>query len=293
MEQNTSDWLEYRKNGIGASDMNAIMGVSPYSTPLDIYKEKIGEKSTRLVPKFVTMKGHELEVIARNRFEIERSVVAKEKLVEHSDFPHFRASLDGYIEEENACWECKYIGKDLFEGVKNNILPEKYKPQIHWQIFVSGASKSYLTCINDEHEIATMEIAPDIDYMKTLFEEAVKFWECVKSKTPPKLDHADKVEIKNQEINQMLKAYKEKKEKVDSLTKEQEALKSDIFKLLKHTNSFSIIGDDKFSVQKQETKGRVNYKFLFYDYDIPENIVEKYRGKPSSKKVIRITKVKK
>ena len=34
------DWLRFRKTGIGGSDMAAIMGLSKWKSPLDIWLEK-------------------------------------------------------------------------------------------------------------------------------------------------------------------------------------------------------------------------------------------------------------
>ena len=35
-------WLEYRRLGIGGSDVAAIMGISPFRTARDIYYDKLG-----------------------------------------------------------------------------------------------------------------------------------------------------------------------------------------------------------------------------------------------------------
>ena len=37
------DWLKARKSGIGGSDIGAILGLSPFKTPLDVYLDKIGQ----------------------------------------------------------------------------------------------------------------------------------------------------------------------------------------------------------------------------------------------------------
>ena len=36
------DWLNYRRRGIGGSDVAAILGVSPFRTARDIYYDKLG-----------------------------------------------------------------------------------------------------------------------------------------------------------------------------------------------------------------------------------------------------------
>ena len=35
-------WLNERRKGIGGSDVAAIIGLSPWTTPLDIYEQKLG-----------------------------------------------------------------------------------------------------------------------------------------------------------------------------------------------------------------------------------------------------------
>ncbi len=40
--QRSPEWLELRRQGLGASDMAAVMGVSPYKTPYQLWAEKTG-----------------------------------------------------------------------------------------------------------------------------------------------------------------------------------------------------------------------------------------------------------
>ena len=39
------EWLDYRRRGIGGSDVAAIMGFSPFCTKRDLYYDKIGVKA--------------------------------------------------------------------------------------------------------------------------------------------------------------------------------------------------------------------------------------------------------
>jgi putative phage-type endonuclease len=40
----TAEWLERRRNGIGGSDVAAILGLSPYAGPFDVWMEKLGKR---------------------------------------------------------------------------------------------------------------------------------------------------------------------------------------------------------------------------------------------------------
>ena len=41
-EQQRAEWLEGRRKGIGGSDVAAVLGISPYKTPLDVWNDKLG-----------------------------------------------------------------------------------------------------------------------------------------------------------------------------------------------------------------------------------------------------------
>jgi len=38
-----SEWLKWRKKGIGGSDAAAIAGLNPWKSPIAVYLDKIGE----------------------------------------------------------------------------------------------------------------------------------------------------------------------------------------------------------------------------------------------------------
>jgi putative phage-type endonuclease len=293
LNQNTEQWLKWRNNGLGGSDLPIIMNNSPYKTPHQLWLEKTGKEQPKEVNKFVTNKGHELEVIARNKYEIETGYEWKPILAEHSEFPHFRSSLDGFNKELNACWECKYIGAEFFEGVKKGILPEKYKAQVHWQMFVTGATKNHFTVINDEHEIATMIVDVDIDYCALLAVKATEFWNWVKEDIEPPLVDADKIKIEGCEFETLIQSYRQKDFEVKQAKKELDQLKASIFKKLPHTNCFYEDENFKVTMQVQERIGTVDNKVLYETYNISEKELERFR-KPSSKvKVIKVKELKK
>lgn len=41
-EAQRAEWLEGRRQGIGGSDVAAVLGLSPYKTPLDVWNDKLG-----------------------------------------------------------------------------------------------------------------------------------------------------------------------------------------------------------------------------------------------------------
>ena len=71
MEQNTTEWLNYRREGIGASDASIIMGKSKYKTIQELWEEKTGLVEPDNKTNFIQKKGHDLEIKARYFIELE------------------------------------------------------------------------------------------------------------------------------------------------------------------------------------------------------------------------------
>lgn len=63
------DWLRFRKRGIGASEVGAIMGLSPYTSKIELFYEKIGEGINYKVENIAMFNGKELESYVAKMWE--------------------------------------------------------------------------------------------------------------------------------------------------------------------------------------------------------------------------------
>ncbi len=262
MKQNTKDWKKWRLGGIGASDSNVIMKATDKKTPLELYHEKLGGPEKK-VPEFIVNKGHKFEEIARAHVELMTMLDFPPKLIEHKDHPFMLASLDGYCEETNQNWECKFAGKEKFEQVKAGKVIDEFYPQLQHQMFVSGAKECILQVVWEDKEKelhhTTTIVKPDMDYMAKLFIECEKFWKCVQDKTPPKIDKKDVVKVKDGEVKKAITKYCKLDLKAKGLKKEMADLKTVIFKELPHTN----MDHNGVKVQIIESSGSLDYKFAY------------------------------
>lgn len=121
----TPEWLEERRRSIGASEVAAVMGLSPYATPLDIYKSKGGVD--RYFDPVLSMIGHRSEAIMHewlekhsglNLGEIEPGFMAR-----MDDRPWLHASFDRVadglpIQMKTAS---AYVGHHWDEGIPTDI----------------------------------------------------------------------------------------------------------------------------------------------------------------------------
>jgi len=166
MQQNSPDWLEFRKNKIGASDANIIMGVSEHSTILDLYLEKknLPARKKESDNTFILDKGLYLEEKIRAEIELETGCDFPPNICVHNQIDYLMASMDGF----NAQWkmgiECKYVGQELFSKVEawdpesNQPFPlPQYYPQIQQQYLCSGAEKMAVVAIAEKVEMVQKE----------------------------------------------------------------------------------------------------------------------------------------
>ena len=104
-------WAEARRSFIGASDAPAVLGLSPWRTPLDVWAEKVGLLDGS-PPTLATRLGHELEdMIARLWVEQhpDADVRNARQTVRHPDLPWLAASTDREVDDDGLL-ECKLVG---------------------------------------------------------------------------------------------------------------------------------------------------------------------------------------
>jgi len=90
-------------------------------------------------------------------------------------------TLDAWSDLHNCVIECKHCGgHEPFET-----LVERYQPQMHWQMIVTGTKQCALSIIQGAREPIVDFVDYDEDYGAELMRRGQAFMECVWSKTPP------------------------------------------------------------------------------------------------------------
>ena len=95
------EWLDWRRRGIGGSDVSAIIGISPFRTARDIYYDKLGiavvEENEG---NWVAMEmGHLLEDLVAKIFERKTGlkIYQVKKMFRHPLYPFMLADVDYFI----------------------------------------------------------------------------------------------------------------------------------------------------------------------------------------------------
>jgi putative phage-type endonuclease len=137
-------WLAARRQGIGSSDVAAIVGASTYSTPLHVWHDKRGELPDR-EPSEPMLWGSLLEdTVAREWARRCRSVIHRVGLVANVDQPWQLATLDRRVLEcplnrdrEACALEVKC--RSAFTSARWHAdVPDDVLAQVIWQMIVTG-----------------------------------------------------------------------------------------------------------------------------------------------------------
>jgi putative phage-type endonuclease len=296
--QNTADWEKLREGKIGASDANIIMGVSDFCTPRELYLKKKGlAKEEENKSTFVQDKGHRLEEKCRALFELETFMDWPSVVALHSEYSWFMASLDGYNEELNENWECKYVGQEDFEQVKNGHMLSWYVPQVQAQMIVSGAKVCNFNVITEDKEAKENG---DFPYKRALLRVEYDPFYCANCLMPALFNFQNYIELdilppisekdilpddENEALFDAIESYKSTKESFEEWKKLEEKAKEKVYSLIKH-NKTTCRGH-KVTRTVSESKMKIDYETLISDLKI--QIDPKYTSMSEPRVTDRVT----
>ena len=94
-------WLEYRRLGIGGSDVAAILGISPFRTDRDLYYDKLNIVTSDDEGNWVAMEmGNLLEPLVARIFAKKTGlkIYQRKCMFQHPHYPWMLADLDYLVE---------------------------------------------------------------------------------------------------------------------------------------------------------------------------------------------------
>lgn len=174
LEQNTPDWLEFRRYKIGASDAPIIMGVSPYKTVKQLYNEKITGVNSQVYHAGM-QRGHELEPQALSLLNERYKSMLIPMVIQSDINPFLIASLDGLDEFLEMAVEIKCPNASDHELAKLGNIPPKYYPQLQHQLMVSGLKQMIYASFRD-YDLVTVVVPADREYQQELLEREKIFY---------------------------------------------------------------------------------------------------------------------
>ena len=197
------EWLDYRRGGIGGSDVSIIYGISHFRTGRELYYDKLGIKPIREIEDTTWLQkkiGHVLEEVVAELFAYKTGLTVYEdkKMYSHPLYPFMRADVDRFVITKNGkkgLLECKttnYENKDAWADGK---FPYQYELQVRHYLAVMNLDFAYIACLwgNNEKDFVYRCIKRDIEFEDEIIEMEQNFWNeyIVKKVEPPFVESPD------------------------------------------------------------------------------------------------------
>ena len=192
LPQGSPEWLAYRLAKRNASESAAVLGLSPWTTPYQLWMIKTG----RLVQTVThaMQRGTDLEPAARLAYEERTGLVMQPQVLE---LGAYSASLDGVDLDGELVLEIKCplrgIRSDLWQDVAAGQVPVHYMVQVQHQLAVSGASQAHLWVYDGQRGVLHA-----IERDEAMMERIKAAWDAFQTymdtDSPPALTDADTVQ---------------------------------------------------------------------------------------------------
>jgi len=194
MRQRSSEWHEWRRSLIGASEIAAVLGLSPWLTARELWEIKTGRREPQQM-NAAMRRGTELEAAARFAVEAELGLSLSDPVLRHPELP-LGASLDGYA--EGTVVEIKCPGIQSYERMRGGI-PDYYMAQLQQQALVAAANgmaveRMVLYVWHPELGGYMHETHPSEEWAERIAAAAVEFWHRVQADEWPEDELASLVE---------------------------------------------------------------------------------------------------
>lgn len=184
--QERVEWLKNRQSGIGGSDVAAILGLSKWKTPLDVYNDKIAEKPIEESNPSIEW-GNRLEPVIRQKYADETglTVTIPNQTFRHPEHSFMIANVDGLL-PDGSVLEIKTArsGADWGEEGTDEI-PEYYLTQVQHYMAVLGAKRCDVAVLIGASDFRVYHVDADPEIASMLIEEEKAFWQRVIDRNPP------------------------------------------------------------------------------------------------------------
>ena len=256
-----SEWLGWRRMGIGGSDASVIAGVNKFRSVYQLWLEKTGQTEPEEAENDYTHFGSVLEPIIKKEFMRRTGlrVRAKKAILQSTEYPFMLADLDGIIYEDGQL--CIFEAKTA-SAYKQEIweqgVPLEYILQVQHYMAVTGAKKTYVAALVGGNHFFYHTVERDEELIGLLVRMEKAFWmENVLQGKEPTADGSEattlflnsryresngkKVELP-QEALDLCASYDELTERLAAVKEQKEAVANQLKSFLKE-NETGVVGD--------------------------------------------------
>ena len=274
--QGSQEWLDMRKNYIGASEAASIMGENPWTTPLQAWEQKVGVVAPPTENEAMR-RGTRLEPFARNAFANEFGLDVYPKIVYHPHIKFMMASMDGLTLDGKEAVEFKCPGAKAHAMALKQIVPPYYVAQLQHQLACLELDYIYYYSFDGENGVG-FKVGRNEEYITRLIDTEKEWWYCVENFVSPEPMDAD-YEKKDWHL------YEERVAEIDRtmalLKKEREDIKKSLVIQARGRSCKS----GGLSLRRTFPRGTVDYKAI---PELLEMDLDPYRREPKETWTLRV-----
>ena len=297
----TDEWYEFRKNGIGGSEMGTVAGLNKYDTAARLYYEKIGSIEPRRDENESMFWGTELEQQIANKWQyydgtdngyienyrnnkIIRTCRSVNGYVTNPDYPWLFASVDRLIDKKNgfnlitgeplqqeAILECKNMGLMMAQAWADG-LPIYHLAQVHVYFIVLELDYAEIAILVDGRKLRVEKIERDEKLCDTIIRISKSFWY---DRVVPAKEAYENRQIA--EINGNFKAIEDAETIIQMREPDPD-----------HTEAYKEFMEERFAKERETTKGTMELWALAKRYNFINALVARAnKDKDTIKNIFR------
>ena len=275
----TDEWLEERRKSVGASEVAAVMGMSQWATPLDVYRSKHGVDKP--FDPLLALVGHMDEAVMA-RWLVELSGLGPMQLspgfmARSTEFPFIHATPDrmwGDIPVQLKTAH-EFVSHKWDEGI-----PNEYRVQVQTEMLVTGAPRALLVVrIGSRDFRAIWEPRDDRFIREHLIPQVAAFWrDHVAAGVPPEPSTVAELTEQWHDSGEAMEAPDELQERIEQRAfllatakeAEEDARKIQVelgtFMLDNNVERFTVGGKTLLTYKRQDGRNTFDQKRLREDH---------------------------
>ena len=284
-------FLEARKDGIGGSDIGAILGVNKWKSPVDVWLDKTGRTEPDLEMSEPAYFGIELEsfVAAEYSKRSGNKVQRVNQIIKHpqhawmlanidravvADGSRARLDKDGNLAGIKGLLECKTASAYLEREWSDESAPLAYVAQCQWYMAVTGAEWCDLAVLIGGQRYICHRIERDESLIAAVIDAGRNFWfNNVLADSPPAprtpeetlalfpTNSRDDLVVASDDVMRALEAYQLLKQKAKSVDDEMAAVKAAIQSFIgPHSGVCDLQGSPLATWKQNKPSQKTNWK---------------------------------
>jgi len=276
----TPEQIAERREGLGASDASAAVGLSPWKTPLRLYLEKLGEAGEEEHEDALHLQmGHALEPVALEQFcrRTRLSIGDRQKKIVDPDWSQRWVTVDA-ISSDGGYVEAKSTGfanpAEWGDELEDGAIPMHYLIQAQHGLACSGLAHAWIPLIISNRQFRLYRVTRDAELIALLTEKEREFWARVEARDPPPPANLDDVKLRwpshqekqidaTAEIAHLLVEHRKVKEQIKAAESQKEELELQIKSFMGECAEIVDVSGTKMCTWKQAKPTQVFNVDLF------------------------------